>query len=557
MPRHTVSEVDEAIGANRPRISDRRLDDVVGKLWERELALCAESPEYYIFNYVRTNDPHDRLNPIKLFPDHEYLRYIVREWHERREIDPVSFVVKSRQLSLSWLAVAYVSWLCRFHSHQLALFRSKKEKDAADMIFHATESVARLSVIESHLPLWMRQNLSYAYGQAFYPNGSVVEALPQGAEGVESRVPSLVIDDECSLQDQWKGGYAAALPCTDRGGQYIGISTVRMPSDFSEEVREGFELKELVMKGVWRYKSLSNIPTIAVHYSADNSKDPSTEIGLEWFESLSQKWPGGPEGVLWRQHMEMDFEAMGGTKLLPFLPKYEHTTLTCDPIPKSRQVGWWYSAGFDYGKRNPCALVVYGHDPHGTKFQVDEIYGPGEELGGVRGVSKLIKANPYYDDFKNRMPADPSMWNDNQSKEDGTYTSIAQLFADQGVHFQPSATKGQHADDVAIDRLRHWYWEDPEHPRLIIFKTCVNTLREWKGLRFMEWSDAVQADHNKRETLVDRNNNTWDAFKYEESRLPTPGSMKAPPRPGTAQYMFDLVVSENAAATSMHRIRPH
>lgn len=502
------------------RIDPDRLDLALSKAWERETARCAEDPEYYIFNYVHTKDEHDLNAPVKVFPDLEYLRTLLRQWHNPDE--SIVFTVKSRQLMVSWLAVAYSSWLARFHPHRYVLFRSKKEQDAFAMVCVSDSKLdaGRLSFIERHLPPWLRQDVSFSAGTCSYPNGSTVEAVPQGAAHVESRVPSLVVDDEASLQNEWGDGYAASLPCVAGGGRYLGLSTVRMPSEYSDEVRINADEKTDLIKGMWTTRSRSNVHTVWVHYSADPNKDPERD-GKAWFHEITSTYIGGIDGYRWRQHMEMDFEALSGSLLIEFFSTKEHLIVVPEPSIRA-QVGWRYGAGFDYGKRNKTVWGVYAIDPHGDEWILYEVAGSGADLGGVPGISRLIKSSPYFHHVSTRTYADPSLWNKNQDDGRGGYQSIADLFRSHGIILQPAPMKGQQADDLAIERLLYHYWADPDRPRLHIARTCPIHISQWRQLRWAEWAPGAQSEHGLKEKLVDRNNDSFDSWKYYECTRPLP-----------------------------------
>ena len=133
------------------------------------LSLYENDPFAYIFDAVRTKDEHDQKTPIKLFPRKRYIEATLGIIHHG---EPVEFIIKSRQLMVTWLNVAYISWLCRFRPHVLAFVQSKKEIDAANLVFNKHPSAARLSFIETHLDSWLRQPIDWSYGTALYPYGS-------------------------------------------------------------------------------------------------------------------------------------------------------------------------------------------------------------------------------------------------------------------------------------------------------------------------------------------------------------------------------------------------
>tara|TARA_Y100000310_G_scaffold340801_1_gene437822 strand:+ start:1135 stop:2751 length:1617 start_codon:yes stop_codon:yes gene_type:complete len=525
----------------------------------RYLASCAlntrewaKNPASYIFEAVSTKDEHDFQTPVKKFPERDYLEQLLAIWHGGESVEAL---IKSRQLMVSWLAVAYCSWFARFHEHKLVFIQSKKEKDAAALIFDTDTTQGRLSFIETHLPEYLRQDIKWAYGKAIYPNGSRVEAIPQGPTHYESYVPSLVFNDEASLQDEWQSGHAALRPCIDGGGRCITVATVRMPSDYSEEMRGVMGRTTHLMRGMERFRSESGIAATSLHYSADPDKDPATENGKAWYSQAVAGYPGGAEGHLWRQHMELDFEAASGTRLIPFFDaKYEH--LTCAPIPQSRQVAWRYYAGFDYGKRNLTVFGVYAASPDGMHYMVWELAKPGEEIGGVPGIAKQMRACPYWDAVKHNIKADPTIWNDNQAKTGGGYTSIAQLLSLEGVRLGRAPLNGQLADEIVIDRLLFHYWAEPERPKLKIFRSCTEHIRQFKKLRYKEWSGAQGETRSLQEELVDKDNDSFDCYKYAECARPSPAIVNVRAPKGSFEYVRKKMISTmrpKAAKARLHR----
>lgn len=479
---------------------------------------------------MRTKDEHDRVNPIKLFPRKRYIEATLDIIHNG---EPVEFIIKSRQLMVTWLNVAYISWLCRFRPHVLAFLQSKKEEDAANLVFNKHPTAARLSFIETHLDPWLRQKIDFAYGVAIYPNGSKAWAIPQGPTHYESYVPSFIFNDETSLQEKWAAGHAALKPCIEGGGRCISVSTVRSPSEYSDEMATwNPDESERIIKGIWRFRSKSGASATAIHYTADDDKDPDTAKGALWYQEATKGYIGGSQSHLWRQHMEIDFEATSAQKLIPFFVE-KQDYLVIDPIPLDLQVGWKYYSGFDYGKRNCTVWGVYAIDQHGNRYICDEVAGPGEKLGGVPGIAARMYANPYFHLGAARsIKADPTIWNKNQALGTG-YTSIADLFRKEGIILNKAPLRGQEADSIAIERLLYHYWANPESPSLFIFRNCRTHIRQFKKLRYKELSSAVQGNRSLVEQLVDKDNDAWDAWKYAEAAAPAPRKAQIGPPPGS------------------------
>jgi hypothetical protein len=531
---------------------DVLLADIIEKR-QAELEACAQDPWRYIFDHVSTKDEHDATHPVKLFPRKPYIEKLIEIFHEGEDVE---FIIKSRQLMVTWVACAYASFHCRFIPHRLCFLQSKKEEDAANLVFNKNPSIGRLSFIETHLPQWMRLNIDWSYGMGIYPNGSKAWAIPQGPQHYEGYVPSLVINDEASLQERWMEGHSALKPCIDGGARCVTIATVRTPSDYSEEMStfnpDDHENVEVLQHGFWKFRSKSGASAHAIHYTADKAKDPDRD-GSEWYERAVSGYIGGSDSHLWKQHMEIDFEATASTRLIPWWKQYRSQFIQ-EPPPLGKQFGWSYYSGFDYGKRNCSVWLVCAVDPQGNRWIVDEVGGPGEKLGGIPGISQRMQESEYWDQVKHRIYADPSMWNENQAAGE-SYTSIARLFKQYGVNFKKAPIKGKQADSIGMERLLYDYWPDPAEPKLFISPRCKVTVRQWPTLRYKEWSAVAMKDREIPEELVDKNNDSWKAWVYCEARRPPPRKRISGPPPGSFMAVRRRAIAANYEHTPPNKRR--
>jgi len=512
---------------------------------EREKRRCAADPEYYIFNHVRTIDPLDSEHPVKLFPDLLYLRYLVREVLHGGE--PIEYIIKSRQIMMSWVCVAYISWLCRFHPYVYCYIQSKKEPDAREMLYARDPNRGRLNLIERNLPFWLRDQfivdrhplkwitgeINFAASSGNYPNGAVVTALAQGPSQVEGHVPRFFFGDECSLMQLWAATMGAVKPTIQKDAKLVCVGTSRPPGEFNVEMEatdeqdnQGTnvptkEVWEEIHRGIYKYRSRSGISAHGIHYSCDPNKDPANVVGKAWRDRMSSVYDGGVDSVLWMQHMEIDFAAVAGTLLIPFMRSHAEY-LTCKPIPIDQQIGWRYYGGFDYGKRNLTVFGVYAVAPDGSRYICDEVARPGSVLGGIPGIAEKMKASSYWEVVKRSIRADPSIWNESQAKDKGGYTSIAQLLRQHGIHLLQAPIKGSEADQIAAERLLHHYWADPSEPSMQIFRNCHEHIRQFSKLRYKEWNPVAAESKAPQEDLVDKDNDTWDAWKYAECARTNP-----------------------------------
>jgi len=238
--------------------------DVKSPLWRVYKEKCRRDAHFFIFKsgVLRTKDEHDLLHPTKTLPHEEYLRVLLdfllvsgrmiqprnAQWalergYEMEFLDHlfktcILFIEKSRQLMATWIVCCYLLWRARSYPHQLILVQSKREDDAANLVFTKEPTMARMSFLESTLPeplrlvTWPRGG---SYGHLYFPNGSHVWAIAEGGSIVRSNTPSVLFSDEAAYQDDFDAAYTAAIPAISGGGQGIFISSAN-PGSFCDLV---------------------------------------------------------------------------------------------------------------------------------------------------------------------------------------------------------------------------------------------------------------------------------------------------------------------------------
>lgn len=144
------------------------------------------------------------------------------------------FIEKSRHVMATWLTCGYLLWRARRDPHQLIIVQSKKEEDAAALVYDKEAGVARISFLESNLPEHLRQLSFPASGRQchlYFPNGSHIWGVPEGGHVIRMHNPSVVFSDEAAFQPEWGKALTATLPCITHGGQFISVSSAE-PSEF-------------------------------------------------------------------------------------------------------------------------------------------------------------------------------------------------------------------------------------------------------------------------------------------------------------------------------------
>lgn len=109
---------------------------------EHELLMCSMSPEYFIDTYVKIKH-RKRWVPFKLWPEQ---LGALRAMFDHKKLA----VLKSRQVGMTWLALAKILWRLIFRPGSAALILSLREEEALALVR------MRLKPMFERLPAWMR-----------------------------------------------------------------------------------------------------------------------------------------------------------------------------------------------------------------------------------------------------------------------------------------------------------------------------------------------------------------------------------------------------------------
>lgn len=177
-------------------------------------AIYAQDFKLYLKNLVYTLNEHSTTTSIQKFPDWDYLYEVADDLLKYKWV----FILKSRQMMLSWIMVAYLLWVILFHQGKKVAFQSKKGDNSDDLI-------QRAKILYDHLPSWKPQ-AEFSYCRIKVPeNYSDAYGIPQGPEQIRSYTFSVIFSDEYGYQEQLQDTFSASKPAVDGGGQFIAVTT--------------------------------------------------------------------------------------------------------------------------------------------------------------------------------------------------------------------------------------------------------------------------------------------------------------------------------------------
>lgn len=209
-----------------PTMTAQEAQMALAGMRESALARCAAEIGFWL-RFVLTRDEADPTTPVKAFPIHTgYARRLVDLLQRERRLA----VVKSRQMLVSWAACTVMVHRARFTPHQVVLYQTQNWPDAVKMVAMPGAGqdggfTGRCQFIEAHLPGWLRQAVTATEGRLIYPNGSMIEALPGGADKIRGKTASLIVLDEMAFLEDAKATYTAIAPLVQKGAQLLMIST--------------------------------------------------------------------------------------------------------------------------------------------------------------------------------------------------------------------------------------------------------------------------------------------------------------------------------------------
>jgi hypothetical protein len=287
-----------------------------------------------------------------------------------------------------------------------------------------------------------------------------------------------------------------------------------------------------MMHGLSERLTTGGLPVLRLHYSASDHKRPGTVAGDAWLASASEGYPGGINSPRWRKEMEIDYQALSGTKLFPLWSQWQaNGRIVCAPFDP---IGYTLYGSYDHGWRHPSCYLVHGINPDGEIITLWEFWASHVPY---QAIAKIIHGEPVRvpgcgsschpeqrtflgNPFGGRerwKVADSSIWAEDKPQHDGTMKSTAKLFRGEQIHFIPAEKGG---DTTVAEWLIGHYWREPLAPLYRITTACPKLIWEIGQQRHRDVSEAVAQYRSQPEELIDKDNDAFDAMKYFHLKFP-------------------------------------
>jgi len=171
------------------------------------------------------------------------------------------------------------------------------------------------------------------------------------------------------------------------------------------------------------------------------------------------------------------FKANGGL----VYPEFDENVHVIEPF--NVPADWYDTISIDPGLKNPLSAHWYAVDYDGTVYVIAEHFEAEKNVEYHAGEIKRISARlGWGTDASGRIRAliDSAA----NQKTLAAVKSVSELFYEQGINVNPNVNKDLFS---GIARVKQYLKPAAGKPKLYVFKTCVNLIRELKSYR---WADG-------------------------------------------------------------------
>lgn len=180
----------------------------------REIVKCGKDPVYFIDNYCKIAHPQKGQIAFKTW---DFQKDLLQKFNDYRN----NIILKSRQMGISTITAAYVSWMLLFHRDKNILVIATKFSTAANL-------VKKVKAMIKLLPPWFDQIATIAIDNRssfVLNNGSEIKASSTSADAGRSEALSLLVIDEAAHIEGFSELWTALQPTMAAGGRCIALSS--------------------------------------------------------------------------------------------------------------------------------------------------------------------------------------------------------------------------------------------------------------------------------------------------------------------------------------------
>lgn len=169
------------------------------------------TPYVWATKFTQTYNEHwaeeGRPSPYEAFPTWPYVQALFR----LLQIQRIILLEKSRDMLVSWICVAYLTWEAMRIPHRGVLLQTQKEDKAVQLVDYA-------KCLYRRQPQWLQDAFPLAKPidkqpelEVHFAKGGYIIGIPGGANQIRSYHPWAYLNDESSFQPEAGDSYNEAL----------------------------------------------------------------------------------------------------------------------------------------------------------------------------------------------------------------------------------------------------------------------------------------------------------------------------------------------------------
>lgn len=178
-------------------------------------------------------------------------------------------------------------------------------------------------------------------------------------------------------------------------------------------------------------------------------------------------------------------------------PEFDESVHVIEPFKVPKE--WYDNISIDPGLNNPLSCHFYATDGDGTVYVIAEHYEQGKSVAHhAQRIKEMAERLDWHYSFGGRLGAliDSAA----SQRTLASSKSVAELFYDEGIAVNTRVNKDMFS---GINRVKEYLrpLKSPDRPRLYIFSSCVNLIREIKSYWWGEGDVPKKRDDHALDEL--------------------------------------------------------
>lgn len=176
-------------------------------------------------------------------------------------------------------------------------------------------------------------------------------------------------------------------------------------------------------------------------------------------------------------------------------PEFDENYHVIDPV--DLPFDWQDEISIDPGLNNPLSAHWYSVDYDGNIYVVAEHFEAGKDvLYHAQKIKEISDKLGWHRDRNGKLNAliDSAA----NQKTLASVKSVTELFCDAGINVCPKVNKDMFS---GIQRVKSYFTKGDNRPKIFIFRTCVNLIRELKNYRWGKGDLPVKTDDHALDEL--------------------------------------------------------